>query len=401
MIFPTDRVRKLRGELEDRVSAGELDEFDAYREALAADPEDPRALRPLALLSADQGDSAAAREFAFRWLRADPLSHEVFRLIGRLLSANPEEAALGAAYLALGNQKLHFDPEADDAPAGADRPAADEPAAVSAELEPHRLLHELWIATTSDVDRDVIDRILARGPEMAPLLLGVLNLYGEDLLDEVDDALLARALALLGEIGDPAALPALGSFLPLEDETLGSAAGWAFQRIAWRKPAEAVAAVRGMIPSAEPIDLASYAQQICLMPDTPGRRDALLEIEGRLPGLEGMDKGVVGLGLITAAMVMDGPESEYAAALESRYAASFPAEARRELKNVRKQIQASGPIAPEEDQLSIHEICCPGFDAIDENEPVVRRPKIGRNDPCWCGSGQKYKKCHLAADEGR
>jgi methionyl aminopeptidase len=22
----------------------------------------------------------------------------------------------------------------------------------------------------------------------------------------------------------------------------------------------------------------------------------------------------------------------------------------------------------------------------------------GRNDPCWCGSGQKYKKCHLDAD---
>src|SRR5580698_490327 len=21
--------------------------------------------------------------------------------------------------------------------------------------------------------------------------------------------------------------------------------------------------------------------------------------------------------------------------------------------------------------------------------------KIGRNDPCWCGSGQKYKRCHL------
>jgi preprotein translocase subunit SecA len=19
---------------------------------------------------------------------------------------------------------------------------------------------------------------------------------------------------------------------------------------------------------------------------------------------------------------------------------------------------------------------------------------IGRNDPCWCGSGAKYKKCH-------
>lgn len=26
--------------------------------------------------------------------------------------------------------------------------------------------------------------------------------------------------------------------------------------------------------------------------------------------------------------------------------------------------------------------------------------KLGRNDPCWCGSGKKYKQCHLAADEG-
>ncbi len=33
--------------------------------------------------------------------------------------------------------------------------------------------------------------------------------------------------------------------------------------------------------------------------------------------------------------------------------------------------------------------------------PVHRpRPKIGRNDPCWCGSGKKYKKCHMLADGG-
>ncbi|OGN02429.1 MAG: preprotein translocase subunit SecA [Candidatus Yanofskybacteria bacterium RIFCSPHIGHO2_01_FULL_43_42] len=36
------------------------------------------------------------------------------------------------------------------------------------------------------------------------------------------------------------------------------------------------------------------------------------------------------------------------------------------------------------------------------NEPVHREPmrsdepKIGRNDPCWCNSGKKYKKCHGA-----
>jgi preprotein translocase subunit SecA len=32
----------------------------------------------------------------------------------------------------------------------------------------------------------------------------------------------------------------------------------------------------------------------------------------------------------------------------------------------------------------------------DDVVKTVKReePKIGRNDPCWCGSGKKYKKCH-------
>ena len=33
-------------------------------------------------------------------------------------------------------------------------------------------------------------------------------------------------------------------------------------------------------------------------------------------------------------------------------------------------------------------------------EPYRRdKPKIGRNDPCHCGSGKKYKKCHWSIDE--
>jgi hypothetical protein len=31
---------------------------------------------------------------------------------------------------------------------------------------------------------------------------------------------------------------------------------------------------------------------------------------------------------------------------------------------------------------------------------VIRREKIGRNDPCPCGSGKKYKKCHGAGSSG-
>jgi len=28
-------------------------------------------------------------------------------------------------------------------------------------------------------------------------------------------------------------------------------------------------------------------------------------------------------------------------------------------------------------------------------------PNLGRNDPCHCGSGKKYKQCHLVADEAK
>jgi preprotein translocase subunit SecA len=29
--------------------------------------------------------------------------------------------------------------------------------------------------------------------------------------------------------------------------------------------------------------------------------------------------------------------------------------------------------------------------------PKAAAPKVGRNDPCYCGSGKKYKLCHGAA----
>ena len=47
-------------------------------------------------------------------------------------------------------------------------------------------------------------------------------------------------------------------------------------------------------------------------------------------------------------------------------------------------------------------------DRYDEGEPPAgipvtapilnTGPRLGRNDPCWCGSGKKYKKCHLGKE---
>jgi preprotein translocase subunit SecA len=37
-----------------------------------------------------------------------------------------------------------------------------------------------------------------------------------------------------------------------------------------------------------------------------------------------------------------------------------------------------------------------GAGALAKPQQVIRREKVGRNDPCPCGSGKKYKKCHGA-----
>jgi SEC-C motif-containing protein len=38
------------------------------------------------------------------------------------------------------------------------------------------------------------------------------------------------------------------------------------------------------------------------------------------------------------------------------------------------------------------------IDGVELKGPPIRRtePRVGRNDPCPCGSGKKYKKCHGA-----
>jgi len=32
-------------------------------------------------------------------------------------------------------------------------------------------------------------------------------------------------------------------------------------------------------------------------------------------------------------------------------------------------------------------------------KPPDAAAHLGRNDPCWCGSGKKYKMCHYEADK--
>jgi hypothetical protein len=41
----------------------------------------------------------------------------------------------------------------------------------------------------------------------------------------------------------------------------------------------------------------------------------------------------------------------------------------------------------------------PPREVAPDGAPPLAKERPGRNEPCWCGSGRKYKHCHLRADE--
>ena len=65
------------------------------------------------------------------------------------------------------------------------------------------------------------------------------------------------------------------------------------------------------------------------------------------------------------------------------------------------------PLPPEIQRMTVYTLCCSppvdddewGEDDEQIDEPYRKRERPGRNEPCWCGSGKKYKKCHLTSDE--
>jgi uncharacterized protein YecA (UPF0149 family) len=97
---------------------------------------------------------------------------------------------------------------------------------------------------------------------------------------------------------------------------------------------------------------------------------------------------------------MHGDASEPAATIEARHGALLSREARKELKSLRAEIEEARREIAEAEEPSIYEVCLEGFDVVDDQPFQRAEPKLGRNEPCWCGSGKKYKKCHLDSDEG-
>jgi preprotein translocase subunit SecA len=89
----------------------------------------------------------------------------------------------------------------------------------------------------------------------------------------------------------------------------------------------------------------------------------------------------------------------------ARQLALQQAQLARQAAQAQRKGEAAPALAPELLDAAMaehaHSQGAPAADAEPAKVETFRRerPKIGRNDPCWCGSGNKYKKCHMQSDE--
>ena len=114
------------------------------------------------------------------------------------------------------------------------------------------------------------------------------------------------------------------------------------------------------------------------MPDVPGRSEVLLALADNLDEFDKDERDLVIVSMLTSAHVMHGAASEPAAAIETRYGGMLSREARKELKNLRADIEEARKEITEAEEPSIYEVCLEGFDVMDEDQPLpTRRTQTG------------------------
>jgi hypothetical protein len=408
---------------------------------LDLDPADYVSLLKLGRLRREADDLAGSEAYYWRAIHANPWDWSAYLELARLLSAKPKQAALAEGLSELAIRKLLLDGEslkkmkpepiptgAEDAgefdavsKAGQFELVADgfrrrrhlESEAVTARLRPYRLLHQLQEA--SGPEPQLVDEVVREGKSILPLLVGVLRGWAQDFLPKDGESSVVNTLALLGEIGEAAAIPHLLEFVVRDPETLSGAAEWALDRIIALDPeraAEVLGEIASSLDAQERTVVADKALRFPKLDAAAGLFERLSENLDRIPNSDCDPLFPV---LCSAIVVARGRAGiELARAVLRRNAGRLPRKTRTQCEQA---IEALGGVpvvprpAPKPSQWTVYDICAgratwedgeseeQAEEEFHSPEPVQRKPTPGRNDPCWCGSGKKYKKCHLDADQ--
>jgi hypothetical protein len=444
MLFLPESVYEARAKLLDEMVSEKITREKAYSEMVALDPYDFVGLIGLGRLREETGDFAAAEEYYWRALRAHPCVSAAYHALARSAKGKgePEDVTKAFVQLAIGKNGLDIEtfdklnpggngilaeligkiremPDIERARLIAEAMMSDlkdEPESVTELMRPLRLLDSLQKEPM--LEPATVDAILAEGAAMVPLLVGVLrdwaqNPPGED--DDDDTARAENAMGLVGELGTAEELPAVLELIEVEDADIAGCAEWALGRIFQRHPAESgrfVGANAAEMTLAERLAVSTQIVR-CRAVDPNG--ELLEALVGGISDWKKSERNVLVPIVLSAMIAARGPAgvAQARAALERNRRLLSP-DARSLCEGLVLQLDNDNPLArPEPSTITVYDICAGEAVWDDEEdddeeleddylpppEPIRRAVMPGRNDPCWCNSGKKYKKCHLESDE--
>ena len=282
------------------------------------------------------------------------------------------------------------------------------PAAIRARLRPYYLLNKLQQQALDAMEPSTLREILNAREECEPLFRNALRQWARS-DNLVDDETVSRLVVILGEISGPDFAEELMEVINWGDMKMFVHIQWSLQRLAQRHPAPVLEVFR-KLAAGDLVARAAIAEQLVVMNPVIGDVEVLTSV------LDGFDNFVreSGAPFVISAVVSalrDRGETSQARSLAERY---MPGLNRKGREIVRGSL--AGDYVPMLKKmglldLTLDDICVGGALMGDEEEEVLEEdeleeevdlappPKPGRNEPCWCGSGKKYKKCHLAEDE--
>lgn len=284
-------------------------------------------------------------------------------------------------------------------------------------LEPFEFLREFLAGVRQGMRPITVARVVQDTPGLRPLLAAAVRNGMED-----DSGVLALPVAMLialqGAVGAAAAMPDLVRIAGGWEDPIKTHAEWALVQMAKRYPAEALNAMA--------------AAKV----GTAGERRVAMDVLVRLNRRQGVPEALAGLAEGFEAIAGDAGAGELAVSLQQalrrrglqRAADELEAAAEESLRDEERDeydlfLGMGSEFDDEKDQeenfrrRSLEQVLVGRalLDAETDWEEIERlyapppapetfqrqAPKVGRNDPCWCGSGKKYKKCHLDKDNGR
>ncbi len=410
-MFLTDlAVLEKKKTITGQLQAGLIEPEEAVEKICAIDPDDPVNLLSMAIVRQAQGEAEAAEQVLWQAMRAGPCSFQPYLLLATLKTGDAPPEPLVLALSALAFEKILTDEkrirkwsregaapplpsrrEMEEVVAACAVLREHEPPEVTSQLHAFRLIHELQCPPLEGVDPDVVDDILEAREECRPLLRGVVRAWWEGVLSKDDDGPAVAALALLGEIGDSQDLPLILECLDVDEEAVRYTAGWALRRALKQRPGAILARVRELLADASVGLRIGVAMALAGASDIEGARELLLEQTHDLRSLPEDDRRTLFLSVAFALGAYGRWGREQLKTLLGKYGWDLSPETR--------ELALLAPHPPPPEDLTVYDLCCVPLD--DEPESPISPPKRerpGRNDPCWCGSGKKYKKCHLASD---